>query len=346
MGEPITEDEKQQDQHDEFYPFATGKNKSSAYKAYNGIHFPKDVATRALTHFRPDQLIEDIGQLDTIQDLARDMNAIGLNCTEQNVADKIVEYIHGYLDSVVNGTMVEEVIVSASTVPSLNVIHTDHTAELLNETGNKCPRCGNYLYVKANNQIRPFYEVVRIYDDQVDSYDNLTVLCPTCRAKYMLASEEEKDELFALKMDLMSIMRINEMAATWDVVDGIEKVVQAIPNIPPEHLEELRYDPLAVKQKIDIKTNFALYRKVSSYVSVYYPDVETIFQAQVRENGFRYEAFCYEVKARYVALYEEGLNPEKIFDSLVGWLMDRTHGDRTCCEIVISFFVQKCEVFG
>ena len=81
-------------------------------------------------------------------------------------------------------------------------------------------------------------------------------------------------------------------------------------------------------------------------VSVYYPDVESIFQAQVRENNFKYESFCYQVESRYLAFYDEGLEPEKIFDSLVQWLMDSTHGDRTYCEIVISFFVQKCEVFG
>lgn len=346
MSGPITEEEKILDEQDEFYPFATKKSKSSAYKAYNGKQFPADVAERAVTHFCPDELKGFIERLGTKDALAKDMTSIGLPCTKQNVADKICDYLYAYLNSIDNSVNVPSVIVSASTAVSLNPVNTDYISELLNETGNKCPKCGSYLYVKSNGRTQPFYEVVRIYDDGGDDYDNLIVLCPTCKAKYALATDEDRDELFTLKMDLTSILRVNEMMASWDVVDGIEKVIKAIPNIPPENLIDLRYDPIAVKEKIDTKDHFALYRKVASYDSVYYPDVESIFKAQVRENNFKYESFCYQVKARYMAFYEEGLEPEKIFDSLVQWLIDSTHGDRTYCEIVISFFVQKCEVFG
>lgn len=346
MSGPITDEEKHLETQDEFYPFATKKSKSSAYKAYSGKQFPVDVAERAVTHFRPDELKGFINQLDTKDLLAKDMTSIGLPCIKQNVADKICDYIYTYLDSVANGRNVSVAIVSASTAISLNPVNTEYISELLNETGNKCPKCGSFLYVKANGRTQPFYEVVRIYDGDGDDYDNLIVLCPACKAKYSLATDENRDELFTLKMDLASILRVNEMMASWDVVDGIEKVIKAIPNIPSENLIDLRYDPVAVKEKIDTKAHFALYRKVASYVSVYYPDVESIFQAQVRENNFKYESFCYQVKSRYLAFYDEGLEPEKIFDSLVQWLMDSTHGDRTYCEIVISFFVQKCEVFG
>ncbi len=346
MSGPITEEEKLLDGKDEFYPFATKKSRSSAYKAYSGKQFPGDVAERVITHYRPDELKGYINKLNTKESLAKDMTSIGISCTKQNVGDKVCEYLYTYLETVVNAGNTLPVVASASTAVSLNTANTEYISELLNETGNKCPKCGNYLYVKANGRTQPFYEVVRIYEADGDDYDNLIVLCPTCKAKYSLATDEDRDELFTLKMDLTSILRVNEMMASWDVVEGIEKVVKAIPNIPPENLMELRYDPVAVKQKIDIKDNYALYRKVTSYDSVYYPDVESIFQAQVRENNFKYESFCYQVKSRYLAFYEEGLEPEKIFDSLVQWLMDTTHGDRTYCEIVISFFVQKCEVFG
>lgn len=346
MGEPITAEEIAQDQKDEFYPFATKKSKSSAYKAYSGKTFPKDEAKKAVSHFRPDELKSYIEELDSIDNLAKDMTRFGVTCDSSNVGDKISDYLYAYLTDVSNDAI--PVVVSVSSITndvSLNKQFEHYAQELLHETGNKCPLCGQLLYIKTRGGTRPCYEIAKIYENEEDEYDNLIALCPTCKAQYVYAEDEEKDELFTIKMDLSSLLRINELISTWDVVEGIEKVIQAIPNIPPESLMELRYDPVKIKDKIDIQTDFGLYQKVVNYASIYYSDIEQIFKDQVVQNHFKYETFCQQVKARYTAFFEEGLDKPIIYDALVTWLMDRTRGDRIFCEIIIAFFVRKCEVF-
>ena len=47
----------------------------------------------------------------------------------------------------------------------------------------------------------------------------------------------------------------------------------------------------------------------------------------------------------YVNLSEMGLSQNEIFEKMVDWLQDATHEDRGSCGVIISYFIQKCEVF-
>lgn len=44
-------------------------------------------------------------------------------------------------------------------------------------------------------------------------------------------------------------------------------------------------------------------------------------------------------------LNDMGLSQDEIFEKMVDWLQDATHENRSSCEVIISYFIQKCEVF-
>ena len=60
----------------------------------------------------------------------------------------------------------------------------------------------------------------------------------------------------------------------------------------------------------------------------------------------RFEPFSLQMKMNYIQLVQGGTEPDKIFDRLVDWIESITNEDRLWCEIVVSYFVQKCEVYN
>ena len=64
------------------------------------------------------------------------------------------------------------------------------------------------------------------------------------------------------------------------------------------------------------------------------------------ENLCDYDKFCYQMKFQYKALAGQGtLSQREIYDGLSEWVHETTHEDMSFCKVVVSFFVQKCEVF-
>lgn len=51
------------------------------------------------------------------------------------------------------------------------------------------------------------------------------------------------------------------------------------------------------------------------------------------------------MKINYMKLSMQNLPQPVIFDKLAEWLQTNTNRGRDACEIVVAYFVQKCEVF-
>lgn len=82
-----------------------------------------------------------------------------------------------------------------------------------------------------------------------------------------------------------------------------------------------------------------------SNVTQYYPFIETQFKSFSREKKMNYERLSMQIRTAYLTATEKTSLQDEIYTSLVEWLMDITKKSRVSCEIIISFFVQKCEVF-
>ena len=106
----------------------------------------------------------------------------------------------------------------------------------------------------------------------------------------------------------------------------------------------LNYDPVEVKRKIK-RDNVPLFIKIQSSVNIYYLYVENLFQQLSKEGQLRFEPFSMQVKLNYWNLRDQGLSQSDIYYKLVDWLAKNTNESKEPCEVIISYFVQKCEVF-
>lgn len=122
------------------------------------------------------------------------------------------------------------------------------------------------------------------------------------------------------------------------VIEGLSKMEQS-------QLCELKLFPVELPNKIERK-NGLLLGKVSWQVNSFYYKVAELFEQTENLCGKKFKLIASEISFMYQKLSSETNEQEKIFDKLVDWLQQNFPGaSRVSCEIVVSFFIQNCEVF-
>lgn len=219
---------------------------------------------------------------------------------------------------------------------------------LVAEEGSICPNdeCSKLLFINENGHLGLNYDVATI-DPLLPDTDpnNLIALCPECCARYKLSRNDASiAHMKEIKRSLLENNDDRELLSEQKVQDGVRKVLEKIPKFPRPMNVDLNYDPVPVREKIKPE-NVSLYLKVQVQVNVYFPAVHETLQEMGREHIIRFKPFCDQVKLTYSNLSEQGYDQPKIYCLMTDWLASSTNGDRDSCEIIISYFIQKCEVF-
>lgn len=218
---------------------------------------------------------------------------------------------------------------------------------LVTEVGN-CPNdgCTRSLYVRNNNQLEMVYDVA-VIDPALpdDNTDNLIAMCPTCCARYNTGRTPDSiRRMKSIKKILLDTCDAHEITADQTVQEGIRFVIERIPQLPKLDNVDLNYDPVPVRRKIET-SNDMLYSKAKSHVNIYYLAVNDVFMDLSTEGRLRFDPFCRQVRNTYLGLKDQGYDQDTIYFHLTKWLHETTNGNWNACEIVISYFIQKCEVF-
>ncbi len=221
-------------------------------------------------------------------------------------------------------------------------------AVLVAEERSVCPNdgCSAPLFVNVGGKLGPNFEVVRI-DPSVpgDKAENMIALCPSCYSRFQTGrTDVQIQRLKQIKKDLVDDYEAKEAGASQRIEDGIRRVLEKIPKISPPADVDLNYDPVELRQKITTD-NLMLYLKVKTNVNIYNSAVEEAFFELNAERILRFKTFCTQVKLIYLNFADKGWSQDKIFEKMVDWLQNATNEDRNSCEVIISYFIRKCEVF-
>lgn len=222
-----------------------------------------------------------------------------------------------------------------------------HGAYLVTEAGN-CPNdgCSHSLYIRENGQLNMVYDIAVIDPDcGEDNTDNLIAMCPACCARYSSnRSPEVILRMKEIKRSLLDLYEAQEITGGQSIQDSVRLVIEQIPKMQKTSDVDLNFDPVPVRSKINAD-NDMLYAKAQMHVNLYYPAVNDAFIALSNEKKLRFTPFCQQVRLNYLNLNEKGYDQETIYYQMTKWLCDATNGSWNACEIVISYFIQKCEVF-
>lgn len=144
----------------------------------------------------------------------------------------------------------------------------------------------------------------------------------------------------------------------YEIEVGVDRLLRKIQDdlieLSDADLEALRlnYDPVKVRQKIpgDTREQRILLKKVLSCVRENYNLVDNNLKNLNKEQVLRQRVFSAQIKNLFIDFDEttvdgEPLSQTVIFDNLVRWLHENTDEDMEVCAIVVSYFVQSCEVF-
>jgi len=106
-------------------------------------------------------------------------------------------------------------------------------------------------------------------------------------------------------------------------------------------LEELSLNSLRIDQKI-LPENTLLLNKLTTNVLQYYYFIR---DALSETNNF--ECIALDIRKAFLKLEKTCQSQDEIIDELTIWIWEQTgRKSKIACEIVVSFFVQNCEVFN
>ncbi|MBC1935938.1 HNH endonuclease [Listeria grandensis] len=237
---------------------------------------------------------------------------------------------------------------------------------LYNQVDGRCPFCGKNLhYVK--NQIQTLLEIAHIYpanpksheaellkdvprlSEDVNSMENLIVACRDCHKKFdHPRTAEDYYRWYDLKKELMLNDEAKSAFFDNNVEEDIIKVMDSLLKIECESdLVQLSLSALKLDEKINKENSFIFRKKIRDQVVDYYPMVREQFNELDAISPYQFEKIATQVKGCYLTLIKINENQEAVFRMLVAWLDEKTGKiSSLACEIIISFFIQNCEVFS
>lgn len=236
----------------------------------------------------------------------------------------------------------------------------------LKEVNFHCPLCGKPLQLKNQKKKgAKKFEIAHIYPnsptfqqyieliglerlgENSESIENKIALCKDCHDDQDYhTTKEDYLKLLNKKKDLMKVLDIGEVLDIMQIQEDIKKVINKLNNLNDSTNLELKYDPVVIDKKI--RNDFLLLkRKVKSNVSEFYPFIFDEFKKnEIMNNNNSYDVICSEVKTAYFSIKKLTDDQNIIFNRMVEWLKFKTQEiTNDACEIVISFFIQNCEVF-
>ncbi|PFO85764.1 ABC-three component system protein [Bacillus cereus] len=240
-------------------------------------------------------------------------------------------------------------------------------AILLSEVENMCPFCAKPLmYEKKGRQnklwegahiypLNPTKEEIELLKDEerlhedVNNIRNFIALCGDCHKKFdNPRSVEEYRWLLSIKKNILSKSETRAKYADYQIESEIKEVIKML----VEEFNEGALKPLETQAlKLDEKANKTLTRitkmRIRTEITEYYYYIKEQFVQLDSEYPRSFNAIASQVSAFYNSLSRIEPSQEIIYGQLTEWLSKKTgNSSLGACGIIISFFVQNCEVFS
>lgn len=299
----------------------------------------------SINHPERDDIVLD-GLVDDVQPFCD----TSTNVTNQNVAEILFELFHKSLEYIVNPELENDRKIRQGQTIS-NRAKGSFGSGLVDDCKYTCsmPLCGKHLQtITPQNQTAADYEIIPIEESKGVKYENLIAVCHDCFQKYTLShTKAEKKSLKAIKKLQMDARSTRQTLDDIAISKGIELVIENLSNAKPSELKDLTYDPVSVSEKIDEDNCYFLVNDIKNNVARYYNYIEKTMRNLSMKNVYSDDLIRAQMKESYKQLASNHtLNPEQIFSELSKRIQRITKQDIRFCYIVVSYFVQSCEVFN
>lgn len=235
--------------------------------------------------------------------------------------------------------------------------------ELLQQVHNKCPLCQKPLTRQKTNTTIRAYKIVEIFSSnldkdtadkfknfmhppaKLDSYDNKIPLCIQDANEYEnYADIDEYKKLLSIKQEIQKLAEIQEVMNHGNLETQITEIIDALNDYTGiSSSTTLNMTALKLNQKI-LPEHSVLRGTVQYHVLTYFSYIKDLFA----ENSNFIMIQC-DIKKVFTQLANTNLSQPEIVENLANWLLNQSklsNGHLDACKIIVSYFIQNCEVFN
>ena len=205
-----------------------------------------------------------------------------------------------------------------------------HVMELMAESEGKCPRCGKILSAE-NSTVVP-----------VGNGEDM-LLCLECCAMVQNLPDIEK-VMTDLKEGLRRSFQTTEAVSANKLLDEVKELLINLKNVSADGIQ-LKTLPIRVEQKV---SDQLLSRKIRGYIlDGMYDGVNACIEQLAAENRLNILKLSKCVRRMFEDASEESETQEEVFYAITDSIYRQSgHVSRSACELLVSYFVQRCEVFN
>ena len=328
---------------------STRLTKENSIRTYAKRGISQKFAQSIVYHLSPEMFIESLESRPNavMKLLADDYKPYDPTATADNIAGKLADC---FIDIIRRAAG----IVPSSELERQKIMQQAFDLKfrygeyLRDETGNICafPGCGRLLTKADHGAIAPVYEVALIDKGKEPTVDNLIALCPMCQGTYSIdASQKRCKDLLGVKKILVARNQSMRLLDGMPLEKEIIGVMSRIKKLKEKDLLDPSLDPKNIRDKLVPDDNLALYNTVKGYVDTYYVTLKEIIIGADKRGEIDYDEVQDQMKAIYKRLKKAKKTNLEIFNEITEKVHKVSLQEDIYCQIVVAFFIAKCEVY-
>lgn len=212
-----------------------------------------------------------------------------------------------------------------------------------------CPNqfCNNPL--KTTNKDGTYtdnFEIVVIDTSKKITFQNMIALCPQCAKKYNQNTDYKVlNNLKLIKKNIVMNQSIKEQLKDGCFDEEIIKILEEISNLDLELNNQTNFKPKDLQVKLEGSSKLLIFKNIS-YNTEYFYRVNDIFKELDTAGVVNFEKIRMGIITNYISIKNKCKSKDDIYDKLVDNYVNITKSERAYCEIVVSYFIQKCDIFN
>lgn len=328
---------------------STNKSTDGSLRSYSKRKIPKKFAQSIVYRLSKENFIDSVNSrpVDARELLADDFKAYDGGLDSDNISEWLADLFIEIIREAAG--LVEQRDLERQKQQQLAIdLKNQYGNYLLNEVNRYCPfpGCGQPLTQANNGKIIDIYEVGMIDKTKAPEISNLLALCPQCYGTYSLdTSKKFVKQLVQVKKLLENNTNSKNLIDTLPLEKGITGVLTKVKNLKQTDFENASLEPKEIRQKISPAEDFALYTQVNLFVSTYFIRIREIMTNLDKQGVIDYEVVQDQMKAIYKKLKKANKTKMEIFNTIADKVHRVSLQEDVYCKIVVSYFVQSCEVF-
>ncbi|MBR1886679.1 MAG: hypothetical protein IJ812_09760 [Schwartzia sp.] len=309
----------------------------------------KKFAQNIVYRLTPERLAKRIKKMKKTPKLllVRDISPYEPSVTENNVGEAVAGILVGIIQTSAGLAQPDKLQRERHMLQAAE-LKNKYGEYLLEETESYChfPGCGRQLTVSQNGKIESAYEVCLIDKNKPATVDNLIALCPKCHATYLLDNSKQAVKPLSEVKKILATHRKNlQLLDEASLERGLIGVISCIKKLKETDLGDPAYDPKQLREKINPSVYVSLFIAVNNYVTMYFRRLKEIMVSLDKRGEIDFEEIQNQMKAIYRRLNKANKSKMDIYREITEKVHRVTLQDDIYCQIVVSYFIQSCEVF-